>query len=69
MEKKYFVKNYSDFQSLFQIFFDSKCRTPTLAKCGGEAQHLKKLGVGVLRDSRMFRARQQGAKNLALGCS
>ncbi len=23
------------------------CRTPTLAKCGGEAQHLEKLGVGV----------------------
>jgi hypothetical protein len=34
------------------------CRTPILAKCGGEAQHLEKLGVGVLRDSRMFRARQ-----------
>jgi hypothetical protein len=34
------------------------CRNPTLAKCGGEAQHLEKLGVGVLRDSRMFKARQ-----------
>jgi hypothetical protein len=32
------------------------CRTPTLAKCEGEAQHLEKLGVGVLQDSRMFRA-------------
>jgi len=21
------------------------CRTPTLAKCGGEAQHLEKLGI------------------------
>ncbi len=29
----------------------------------------KKRGFGVLRDSRMFRARQQGAKHLALGCS
>jgi hypothetical protein len=29
----------------------------------------KKWGFGVLRDSRMFRARQQGAKHLALGCS
>jgi hypothetical protein len=28
----------------------------------------KSLGVGVLRDSRLFRARQQGAKHLALGC-
>jgi hypothetical protein len=45
------------------------CRNPTLAKCGGEAQHLEKSGVGVLRDSRMFRARQQGEKHLALGCS
>jgi hypothetical protein len=45
------------------------CRTPTLAKCGGEAQHLEKSGVGVLRDSRMFRARQQSPKHLALGCS
>jgi hypothetical protein len=34
-----------------------ECRTPTLAKCGGEAQHLEKSGVGVLRDSQMFRAR------------
>jgi hypothetical protein len=45
------------------------CRTPTLAKCGGEAQHLEKSGVGVLRDSRMFRAWQQGPKHLALGWS
>jgi hypothetical protein len=45
------------------------CRNPNLAKCGGEAQHLEKWGFGVLRDSRMFRARQQGAKHLALGCS
>jgi hypothetical protein len=27
------------------------CRTPTLAKCEGEAQHLEKSGVGVLRNS------------------
>jgi hypothetical protein len=27
------------------------CRNPNLAKCGGEAQHLEKLGFGVLRDS------------------
>ncbi len=47
----------------------TKCCTPTLAKCGGEAQHLEKLGFGVLWDSRMFRAQQQGRKHLALGCS
>jgi hypothetical protein len=29
----------------------------------------KSWGFGVLRDSRMFTARQQGAKHLALGCS
>jgi hypothetical protein len=49
--------------------FQGDCRNPTLAKCGGEAQHLESGGFGVLRDSRMFRARQQGAKHLALGCS
>jgi hypothetical protein len=76
-----------------QLVYDFLCRNPTLAKCGGEAQHFqswgfgafrvatvlwpsvgvkpntwKKRGFGVLRDSRMFRARQQGAKHLALGC-
>ncbi len=45
---------------------DTKCRNPTLAKCGGEAQHSQSWGLGVLRDSRMFRVRQQGPKLLAL---
>jgi hypothetical protein len=54
---------------LTNAYILSLCRNPTLAKCGGEAHHLEKLGVGVLRDSRMFRARQQGAKHLALRCS
>jgi hypothetical protein len=27
---------------------EGKCRNPTLAKCGGEAQHLEKLEVGSL---------------------
>jgi hypothetical protein len=49
--------------------FEGFCRNPTLAKCEGEAQHLEKLRVGVLQDSRMFRARQQGSKHLALECS
>jgi hypothetical protein len=47
----------------------SLCRNPTLAKCGGEAQHFQSWGFGVLRDSRMFRAQQQGPKHLALRCS
>jgi hypothetical protein len=42
------------------------CRNRTLAKCGGEAQHSQSWGLGVLRDSRMFRVRQQGPKLLAL---
>jgi hypothetical protein len=25
--------------------FDSRCRNPTLAKCGGEAQHLEKVRI------------------------
>jgi hypothetical protein len=49
------------------------CRNPTFAKCGGEAQHLEKLRIwsppGLPEDSRMCKARQQGEKNLALGCS
>jgi hypothetical protein len=48
---------------------DTQCRNPTLAKCGGEAQHSQSWGLGVLRDSRMFRVRHQGPKNLALRCS
>ncbi len=35
-------------------------------KCGGEAQHSQSWELGVLWDSRMFRARQQGPKHLAL---
>jgi hypothetical protein len=45
------------------------CRNPTLAKCGGEAQHFQSWGLGVLRDSRMFGVRQRGPKHLALRCS
>jgi len=40
--------------------------TPTLAKCGGEAQHFQSWGFGVLSDSRMFRIQQQGPKHLTL---
>jgi hypothetical protein len=47
----------------------SRVSQPYLGQVWGEAQHLEKLGLGVLRDSRMFRAQQKGAKHLALGCS
>jgi hypothetical protein len=53
----------------FPLAQEQNCRNPNLVKCGGEAQHLEKWGFGVLQDSRMFRARQQGEKHLALGCS
>ncbi len=46
-----------------------ECRNPTLANCGGEAQHSQSWGFGVLWDCQMFRVRRQGAKHLALGCS
>ncbi len=55
--------------SIEQRWSQGFCRNPTLAKCGGEAQHFQSWGFGVLRDSRMFRARQQGPKHLALRCS
>jgi hypothetical protein len=35
------------------------------AKCGGESQHSQSWELGVLRDSRTFRARQQGPKHFA----
>ncbi len=47
----------------------TNCRNPTLAKCGGEAQHLEKVGIGVLRDSRKLRRRFGRPKHLSLGCS
>jgi hypothetical protein len=53
----------------YHNFLDPLCRNPTLAKCGGETQHFQSWGFGVLRDSWMFRARQQGPKHLALKCS
>ncbi len=43
--------------------------TLTWPSVGVKPNTWKELGFGVLRDSRMFRARQQGEKHLALGCS
>jgi hypothetical protein len=43
--------------------------TLTWPSVGVKPNTWKELGFGVLRDSRMFRARQQGAKHLELGCS
>jgi hypothetical protein len=43
--------------------------TLTWPSVGVKPNTWKELGFGVLRDSRTFRARQKGAKHLALGCS
>jgi hypothetical protein len=43
--------------------------TLTRPSVGVKPNTWKSWGFGVLRDSRMFRARQQGPKHLALGCS
>jgi hypothetical protein len=43
--------------------------TLTWPSVGVKPNTWKSWGFGVLWDSRMFRARQQGAKHLALGCS
>jgi hypothetical protein len=39
--------NFLSFFIFIILFFieDAYCRNPTLAKCGGEAQHLEKLGI------------------------
>ncbi len=63
------IEAFSIYSESSRYEADEECRNPNLAKCGGEAQHLEKLGFRVLRDSRMFRAPQQGAKHLALTCS
>jgi hypothetical protein len=34
-----------ELHNTFITTFYFKCRNPTLAKCGGEAQHLEKLGI------------------------
>jgi len=43
--------------------------TPLWPSVGVKPNTWKSWRFGVLRDSRMFRARQQGPKHLALGCS
>jgi hypothetical protein len=43
--------------------------TPLWPSVGVKPNTWKSWGFGVLRDSRMFRAQQKGAKHLALGCS
>jgi hypothetical protein len=43
------------------------CRNPTLAKCGGEAQHLKKLEVGSLPGLPNVQSSTERAKTPRIG--
>jgi hypothetical protein len=49
--------------------FSPHVATPLWPSVGVKPNTWKSWRLGVFRDSRMFRARQQGAKHLALGCS
>jgi hypothetical protein len=51
------------------VFLSRSVATLLWPSVGVKPNTWKKGGVGVLRDSRMLRARQQGPKHLALGCS
>ncbi len=50
------------------ILHDIFVATPLWPSVGVKPNTWEIQGFGVLRDSRMFRARQQAAKHLALGC-
>jgi hypothetical protein len=52
-----------------RVFMYFYVATPLWGKCEDETHTPKKWELGVLRDSRNFRARQQKAKHLALRCS
>jgi hypothetical protein len=39
------VKKWKKLHVIFVGFGHGECRNPTLAKCGGEAQHLEKLEI------------------------
>jgi hypothetical protein len=52
-----------------KISYDMTVATPLWPSVGVKPNIWKSWRLGVFRDSRMFRARQQGAKHLVLGCS
>ncbi len=54
---------------MYSLHILVNCRNLTLAKCAGEAQHLEKVGIGVLRDSQKLKRRFGKTKHLALRCS
>jgi hypothetical protein len=44
----YKKSNHVAFNNCSHMSSITECRNPTLAKCGGEAQHLEKVGIGVV---------------------
>jgi hypothetical protein len=71
--KKMGMFNFKLRKSMWQIRTTSgsieDVATPLWPSLGVKPNTWKSWGFGVLRDSRMFRARQQEAKHLELGCS
>ncbi len=60
----------STMQNMLLVIIDiSFVATLLWPSVGVKPNTWKKRGFGVFRDFRMFRAQQQGAKHLALGCS
>ncbi len=53
----------------FLLHMQFNLSQPHFGRVGVKPNTWKSWGFGVLRDSRMFRAQQQGPKHLALKCS
>jgi hypothetical protein len=45
VEKMGMRTRYGSYKFLVMSFGLCNCRNPTLAKCGGEAQHLERVGI------------------------
>jgi hypothetical protein len=64
------IKRFDQYFNSFLIYNHTHIVvTLTWPSVGVKPNTWKSWGFGVLRDSRMFRARQQDPKHLALGCS
>ncbi len=63
------VLRFSSKDNGFVLSLEQHVATLTWPSVGVKPNTWKSWGFGVLWDSRMFRARQQGEKHLALGCS